>query len=1078
MREIIKYFVDHKIPVNILIIFFVVFGIAGTLALKSSFFPLIKPKYISINFALPGGSPNEIEEGVVLKIEDNLEGIAGIERVTSTSRENSGSILIETNTDYEIDAIILEVKNAVDKVSSFPIGLEPVIVSKIEEQEATVIFSLTGDNIDLLSLKNISKKIESDLRDIDGISQIKVSGFPEEEIEISINDKKLIEYELTFSDISKAINDSNILVSGGNIKTSDEEYLIRSNNKNYYANQLSEIVIRNNDEGAVIRLGDVAVIRDQFSETPNSSFVDLKSAVIISVSSTSSEDLIDSAKKINTYIDDFNEKNSQLKITLLRDYSIVLKQRTDLLLENGGIGILLVLILLSIFLNIRLAFWVAFSIPISFLGMLIFAEQFDITINLMSLFGMIVVIGILVDDGIVIAENIYRHYEKGKTPKQAAVDGTLEVLPAIVSAIVTTIIAFSTLLLLDGDVGNYFGEVAMIVILTLLISLIEALLLLPAHLANSKALKESNKSNNSARFDFFSTMRGINQKGYKIMNWLRDIIYTPLLKFSLKYRFFSLSGFIVALMLTISSVQGGIIGLDFFPTIASDIVTVDLKMPYGTNEKKTDSLISFVESKVIEAGKELEEIHMKNDERNLIEYINKNIGLSADNMSMIVGFGDVGGSSTASLEVYMLDSEKRPQSLRASMLAKLIREKTGEIVGAEKFIVNDAANFGGSPVSISIMSNNVNELKSAKSELVENLRSNPSLTDVSHNDPEGTQEINIKLKEDANLVGLKLSNVMSQVRSAFFGNEVQRLQRGEDEVKIWIRYDKASRSSIQTLDDMKIITPLGDRVPLREIASYEIKRGDIAINHLDGKREIQINANLSDPNISAADIVFELQANLIPEIKNKFSSINVSFEGQYREANKTIKSAYTVFPLALFLIFTVIGFTFRTYSQPFLLLMLIPFSLTTVAWGHLFHNFPVNVISLLGIIALIGILVNDGLVFISKFNSNLREGMGFDESLFIAGRERFRAIFLTSVTTIAGLAPIILEKSFQAQLLKPMAISIAYGIGYATLLTLILLPILLSITNSVKVGLHWMYYGEKIAKRDIEAPVIEQNIEQ
>ena len=1077
MRGIIKYFVNHKIPVNILIIFFIVFGIAGTLALKSSFFPLIKPKYISINFALPGGSPSEIEEGVVLKIEDNLEGIAGIERVTSTSRENSGSILIETNTDYEIDAIILEVKNAVDKVSSFPIDLEPVIVSKIEEQEATVIFSLTGNNIDLLSLKNISKKIENDLRDIDGISQIKVSGFPDEEIEIAINDKKLIEYELTFADISKAVKSSNILISGGNIKTSDEEYLIRSNNKNYYANELNEIVIKNNNEGGIIRLGDIAVIRDQFSETSNSSFVDLKSAVIISVSSTNSEDLLDSAKKINFYIDDFNEKNNELKITLLRDYSIVLKQRTNLLLENGGIGILLVLILLSIFLNIRLAFWVAFSIPISFLGMLIFAEQFDITINLMSLFGMIVVIGILVDDGIVIAENIYRHYEKGKSPKQAAVDGTLEVLPAIVSAIVTTIIAFSTLLLLDGDVGNYFGEVAMIVILTLLISLIEALLLLPAHLANSEALKNNNKIKDTNVFDFFAFMRKINQRGYKIMNWLRDIIYTPLLKFSLKYRFFSLSGFVVALMLTISSVQGGIIGLDFFPTIASDIVTIDLKMPYGTNEKKTDSIISYVESKVIEAGEELEGIYMKDDERKLIEYINKNIGLSADNMSMIVGFGDVGGSSTASLEVYMLDSEKRPQSLRASLLAKLIREKVGEIVGAEKFIVNDAANFGGSPVSISIMSNNVSELKSAKTELVESLKSNPSLTDVSHNDPEGTQEINIKLKEDANQVGLTLANVMSQVRSAFFGNEVQRLQRGEDEVKIWIRFDKVSRSSIMTLDDMKIITPAGSRIPLREIASYEIKRGDIAINHLDGKREIQINANLSDPNISAADIVFELQSNLIPEIKNKFSSIDVSFEGQYREANKTIKSAYTVFPLALFLIFTVIGFTFRTYSQPFLLLMLIPFSLTTVAWGHLFHNFPVNVISLLGIIALIGILVNDGLVFISKFNSNLKEGMGFDESLYIAGRERFRAIFLTSVTTIAGLAPIILEKSFQAQLLKPMAISIAYGIGYATLLTLILLPILLSLTNSIKVSLHWLYYGEKIAKRDIEAPVIEQNIE-
>ena len=1074
MKEIIKYFVNHKIPVNILIIFFIVFGVAGTLALKSSFFPLINPKYISINFALPGGSPGEIEEGVVLKIEDNLEGIAGIERVTSTSRENSGSILIETNTDYDIDAIILEVNNAVDKVSSFPAGLEPVIVSKIEEQEATVIFSLTGDSIDLLSLKNISKKIENDLRDIEGISQIKVSGFPDEEIEIAINDKKLIKYDLTFSDISRAVNSSNILISGGNIKTSTEEYLIRSNNKNYYANELNQIVIKNSLDGAIVRLGDVASIKDKFSETPNSSFVDTKSAVIISVSSTNSEDLLDSARKINEYIDDFNEKNNELKLTLLRDYSIVLKQRTNLLLENGGIGILLVLLFLSLFLNIRLAFWVAFSIPISFLGMLIFAEQFNITINLMSLFGMIVVIGILVDDGIVIAENIYRHYEKGKTPKQAAVDGTLEVLPAIVSAIITTIIAFSTLLLLDGDVGNYFGEVAMIVILTLLISLVEALLLLPAHLANSSALKETKKAKNN-NFDFFLYMRNINQKGYKIMNWLRDYIYTPLFRFSLKYRFLSFSGFVVALMLTISSVQGGIIGLDFFPTIASDIVTVDLKMPYGTNEKKTDSIISFVENKVIEAGKELEDIYMKDDDRSLIEYINKNIGLSADNMSMIVGFGDVGGSSTASLEIYMLDSEIRPQSIRASMLAKLIRDKTGEIIGAEKFIVNDAANFGGSPVSISIMSNNVIELKNAKIMLVESLKNNPNLIDVSHNDPEGNQEINIKLKEEANLVGLNLGNVMGQVRSAFFGNEVQRLQRGDDEVKIWVRFDKFSRSSIQTLEDMKIITPYGDRVPLKEIAKYEIKRGDIAINHLDGKREIQINANLSDPNISAADIVFELQNSLIPEIKNKFSSIDVSFEGQYREANKTIKSAYTVFPLALFLIFTVIGFTFRTYSQPFLLLMLIPFSLTTVAWGHLFHNFPINVISLLGIIALIGILVNDGLVFISKFNSNLKEGMGFDESLYIAGRERFRAIFLTSVTTIAGLAPIILEKSFQAQLLKPMAISIAYGIGYATLLTLILLPILLSLTNSIKVSLHWLYHGKKIAKRDIEAPVIEKN---
>ena len=561
------------------------------------------------------------------------------------------------------------------------------------------------------------------------------------------------------------------------------------------------------------------------------------------------------------------------------------------------------------------------------------------------------------------------------------------------------------------------------------------------------------------------------------MNWLRDKVYSPTLKFALKNRFASLSGFVAALSLTASSVLGGIIPVDFFPVIDSDILTIDLKMPMGTNEKITDSIISLVEQNAIESGYELEEKYMQGDDRNLIQYINKNIGFSADNMSMIKGFGDVGGSSTASLEIYILDSEERPSTINATMLATLIREKTGEIIGAEKFTLNDAANFGGSPVSISLLSetNNISELKHAKNELITSLKNHPLLTDVSNNDPEGIKEIKVELKENAYLLGLDFTKVMFQIRSAFFGVEAQRFQRDDDEIKVWVRYDKESRSFINNLEEMKILTPSGNRVPLDEIANYEVKRGDVSINHLDGKREIQINANLIDPNLSAADIVFDLKSNTIPVIKTKYPSINASFEGQYREANKTIQSAYTVFPLVLFLIFATIGFIFRTYSQPFLLLLLIPFSLTTVAWGHLLHGFPVNVISLLGIIALIGILVNDGLVLISKFNSNLRDGMTFDDAIFRAGMERFRAIFLTSITTMAGLAPIILEKSFQAQLLKPMAISIAYGIGYATFLTLILLPILISITNTLKVNGTWLVSGKILNKRDVESPVVELN---
>ena len=1075
MRKIIAYFVRYPKAVNILVMFFIVFGISGVIALKSSFFPLIDSKFISINAIYPGASPQEVEEGVIYKIEENLKGVPGIIRVTSTSRENSGSILVETDESFELNAILFEVKNAVDKVPSFPADLEPIVITKIEEQQPTVIFSLTGKNIDLKSLKNISKNIEKDIRNIEGISQVSLSGFPDEEIEISLTETELIKYNLSFEEVLRSVSNTNILSTGGNIKTDKEEFLIRASNKNYYANELHNIIIRSSPDGKKIRLSDVAKIKDQFSETPLSSTVNNDTAIILTVTSTNNEDMMDSAEKINQYIEEFNTINADLKLTALKDYSIALRQRTNLLLENGGLGIFLVLIFLSLFLNIRLAFWVAFGLPISFLGMLIFAGEFDITINLMSLFGMIVVIGILVDDGIVIAENIFRHYEQGKSPEQAAVDGTMEVLPAIVSAIITTLIAFSTLLLLAGDVGNFFGEVAMIVILTLIVSLVEALIILPSHLAHSKALRNKEEIRSNFVFKFFKYMRSVNNKGFEIMRWLRDKIYSPTLKFALKNRFLSFSGFIAALYLTISSVFGGIIGVTFFPMIDSDAVTVDLKMPMGTNVKVTDSIISVIENHAIEIGKEFEEKYMQNDSRELIEHIQKNIGNSADNMSMVKGFGDLGGSSTASLEIFLLDSENRPQEIRAPEMANMIRERTGEIIGAEKFVVDGGANFGGSPVAISLLSDDISELKNAKSELMQQLRLNPKLTDIASNDPEGIKEIDIKLNDNAYLLGLSYGYVMKQVRAAFFGVEAQRFQRGEDEIKVWVRYDQNTRSLVKRLEEMRILAPNGARIPLNEIAEYKIERGEVSINHLDGSREIQVNANLLDPTDSASDIVFSVQNSIIPPLTEKYPSLKVSFEGQYREANKTIESSKVVFPLALFLIFCTIGFVFRTYSQPFLLLLLIPFSLTTVAWGHLLHGFPINVISLLGIIALIGILVNDGLVLISKFNSNLRDGMSFDDSIFSAGLERFRAIFLTSITTIAGLAPIILEKSFQAQLLKPMAISIAYGIGYATFLTLILLPILISFTNSLKVNFSWLISGKKPNKRDVEAPIVEQN---
>ena len=545
MRKIIAYFIKYHVAVNVFILAFVVFGIVGMLSLKSSFFPLVDSKIITIQIAYPGASPQEIEEGIVLQIEDNLKGLKGVDRVTSTSRENSGTITVEIEKGESIDFMLLEVKNAVDRVPTFPTGMEPLIVAKNENVRETISFAVSGTDIPLATLKQIGRQIENDLRAIDGISQVEVSGYPAEEIEIAVNETSLLAYNISFAEVAQAVSTSNILVTGGNIKTDAEEYLIRANNRSYYGDELSNIIVRATPDGKTVRLKDVAVLRDRFSETPNATYFNKDLSVNVSVTSTNNEDLVTSAEKVKEYIEEYNQKHNNVRLDVVRDLSITLNQRTKLLTENAVIGMLLVLIFLSLFLNTRLAFWVAFGLPISFLGMFIFAGQFDVTINVLSLFGMIIVIGILVDDGIVIAENIYQHYEKGKSPVDAAIDGTMEVIPPVVSAIITTLLAFSTFLFLESRIGEFFGEVSVIVMLTLAVSLIEALIILPAHLAHSKALQRNKEANPTSKIkQFFAKMRGINAFGDRIMSFLRDRVYAPILDFVFKFKVLSFGIFV------------------------------------------------------------------------------------------------------------------------------------------------------------------------------------------------------------------------------------------------------------------------------------------------------------------------------------------------------------------------------------------------------------------------------------------------------------------------------------------------------------------------------------------------------
>lgn len=1064
MKKVITYFIKYHMAVNVFILAFVIFGIVGMLSLKSSFFPLSESRNITITIAYPGASPQEIEEGIVLKIEDNLKGLQGVERVTSTSRENSGTINVEIEKDRNVDFMLLEVKNAVDRVPTFPTGMEPLIVAKQEPVRPTISFAVSGKDIPLATLKQIGRQIENELRAIDGISQIQVDGYPDEEIEIAVDENRLLAYNLSFSDVAQAVGNANILVTGGNIKTITEEYLIRANNRSYFGDELSNIIVRGDASGRTVRLKDVATIRDRFSETPNASFFNGELAVNITVTSTNTEDLLGTAENVKQFIKDFNEKYTNVQLQVIDDRSTTLNQRTKLLTENAIMGMLLVLLFLSLFLNTRLAFWVAFGLPIAFLGMFVFAHMFNVTINVLSLFGMIIVIGILVDDGIVIAENIYQHHEDGKPPIRAAIDGTMEVIPPILSAIITTVLAFSIFLFLDSRIGEFFGEVSVIVILTLIVSLIEALIILPAHLAHSKALQPHDNKPKTGIAKVFAELRAINRLGDRIMVFMRDKWYGPALKFALKYKVLTFSLFFMALVLTLGSIGGGVVRTAFFPQVASDQISITLTMPNGTNEKVTDSIISLIQEKAKIVDQELTDKFLKGTGKDLFVNMIKNLGP---------------GSSAARLQINLLPGEERPDEVVADMVTSRLRELVGPVIGVESLIYGSGGNFGGNPVSVSLLGSNIQELKAAKQELKEAMMNNANLKDVTDNDPAGIKEIRLELKENAYLLGLDLRTVMNQVRSGFFGAQAQRFQRGQDEIRVWVRYDRENRSSITDLDEMRILAPSGERIPLKEIANYTIERGDVAINHLDGRREIQVSSDLTDPKkTSGTDAMTWIRTEVMPDIISKYPTITPSYEGQNREAGKLIGSLGFVGPVVLFLIFITIAFTFRSLSQPLLLILLVPFSLTAVAWGHWIHGFPINILSMLGIIALIGIMVNDGLVLIGKFNSNLVNGLSFDDALYEAGRSRFRAIFLTSATTIAGLAPLLLEKSRQAQFLKPMAISIAYGIAFATILTLLMLPLFLSFGNAVKVFSKQFWSGEKVTKEEVERAIREKHEEE
>jgi len=1035
MRSVIRFFVKHVVLVNLCIFVILFFGTLAALNLQSSFFPEQQVRFINVQAVYPGASPIEMEESIVLKIEDNLAAVDGVKEITSRTEEDRTTITVEIETGIDPNQALQEIKNEVDRISTFPAGLEEITVSKQDQLNPAGQLVLRGD-VSVTALQDLADQIEDDLRKYENISRISIFGFNDPEIEISVSESALRSYGLTIDDVATAVAAENIRSTGGILRGSELEYRIRVEQRDYFATGFKDIPIITRPDGTIIRLSDVANVRDALEEGAQRVFLDRERAINITVNTTNNEDILVAAESIKEYIEEFNRGRSEVELILVDDSTKSLRDRISLLQKNGLLGAALVLLLLGMFLRIRLAFWVALSIPISLCGMFVLAIWYGLTINVISLFGMIIVIGILVDDGIVVGENIFQKYEEGLTPINAAVEGTMEVLSAVTSAIITTVLAFSFFFFIPGQLGEFFSDVAFVVSATLIISLIEVFIFLPAHLAHSKSL-QNNSSNG-----------GVQEKVANSIKRFRDRFYIPSYEFALRNITLVILCFLSLFVFTIASVSGGIIRTTFFPDIEENSITVSVMLTRAINVEYTERQ----GRRMVTAGERLNKKYKErfNTEDNIIRNIEMRVGYETNELNMTY---------------YLMASEERP--LRTSEIIADLREEVGPIPRVERVSYEGGSPFG-KPVAISLFSPNFDDLNRAADRLMNEMRNNPKLADVLDNRDDEEPEIHIELNDRAYALGLTTRMVSNQVRDAFFGNEVQRLQRGKNEVRVWVRYDINQRRSEADILNMEITAPGGSRHPLSELASLSYQQGLVAIYHRDGVREVLVEADVANNEVSAPDVLSNLENSVLPQIISAYPSINYTLQGEAQETGEVVGAMKTALPVLMILIFAVIVFTFKSVSQALVIMSIIPFGIIGAAWGHYIHGIPLGILSLLGIIALIGILVNDGLVLVTAFNDNLRKGMDVYEAMTEAGRSRFRPIILTTGTTAAGLAPLILDQSFQAQFLIPMAVSVAYGLLGATFILLILLPILLITASNIVRGFHWLWEGEWITLESVQ----------
>ena len=1024
-RGPIAWMAKNSVAANILMAVLLLGGVMAAKQVKQEFLPEMDLDTVSVSVPYPGASPDEVEQGIVLAVEEAVRGIDGVKKVVATAREGSGSVSIEVLQGYDVNRVTDDVRNEVSRIRTFPLDAEEPVISSVKLKRAVMDVIVSADVSEPV-LRELTEQTRDALLTSDGITQVELSNVRNYEIAIEIPQDKLRELNLTLQDVSQILAGSSLELPGGGMKTSSGEILVRVMDRRDLGREFARIPIVTAPDGTQLLLEDIAEIHDGFDESDKYTFFNGNPAMSLTVYRVGKETPLTVEAATRDVLEALRATMPKgVAFTIWDNRADYFRGRMGLLLKNGTIGLVLVFVLLGLFLEMRLAFWVMLGIPISFLGTFLFMGPMDVSLNMITMFAFLIALGIVVDDAIVVGENIYHNHQEGMPFLQAAIQGVRQVAVPVIFSILTNIVAFLPLYFVPGTMGKFFRVIPLVVCSTFVISLVEALFILPAHLGHQKDRKHSHAIH---RFQQRFSRR--------FTHFVRDI-YGPFLDKVLHFRYITLSVGLVILIVTIGYVKSGRMGFELFPSVESDIATCSFQLPYGSPVEKTRA----VHDRVIAAGNRvIAEIEQESG-KPLSKGVFSTIGIG--------GRSGPSGGHAARINYELLDPDTRPISTQE--FVDRWRKAVGRISGLKMIRFRaDAGGPGGASdaLTVDLSHRSMDVLEQASQEVAARLREYPMVRDIDDGFTPGKPQIDFAIKPEGRSLGLTSRDIARQVRNSYYGSEAIRQQRGRNEIKVKVRLPKAERDTEYSLENMIVRSPAGTEVPLREVVDVKRGRAYTSITRRDGRRVVTVTADVK-PREQVPQMLAVLTDDILPDVMQKYPGLSYSFEGQQADRRESVGGLMTGLLSALLLIYVLLAIPFKSYWQPLIIMVSIPFGIVGAVIGHLLLGYSLSLMSLFGVVALSGVVVNDSLVLIDFANKKRREGLDLHDAVLAAGVQRFRPIILTTLTTFFGLTPMILETSRQARFLIPMAISLGFGILFATGITLLLIPSLTVILEDI-----------------------------